>query len=192
MPIVWRLARPEFANELDGEGARLFGGRWNSRGRRALYTSSHLSLSVLEAYVNIPQELRDELPELRAIQISIPDDAGTHHVSRRQVDELVAGPNALGACREIGDRWIERNVELALDVPSVPVPEETNLVLNPLHPRMPDVKIVSVRAFHFDPRLANSSPRGGVPRDAVADMPSLTTIRVAPTSRAGSADRSDS
>jgi RES domain-containing protein len=158
MPIVWRLARPEFADELDGEGARLFGGRWNSRGQRALYTSSHLSLSVLEAYVNIPPELRDDLPELRAVQISVPGDAGTHHISRRKMDDLLAGPDALGACRRIGDHWIERNVELVLDVPSVLVPEETNLVLNPRHPRMPDVKILSMRAFYFDPRLANSSP----------------------------------
>jgi RES domain-containing protein len=158
MPIVWRLARPEFAEELDGEGARLFGGRWNSRGQRALYTSSHLSLSVLEAYVNIPPELRDDLPELRAVQISVPDDAGVNHVSRQQVDKLLARPNAPDACRAIGDRWIERNAELVLDVPSVLVPEETNLVLNPLHPRMPDVKILSVRTFYFDPRLANSSP----------------------------------
>src|SRR3954462_13745148 len=142
MPIVWRLARSEFAEELDGEGARLFGGRWNSRGQRALYTSSHLSLSVLEAYVNIPPELRDDLPELRAVQVSVPDDAGINHVSRQQVDELLARPNALVACRDIGDRWVERNVELVLDVPSVLVPEETNLVLNPLHPRMPDVKIL--------------------------------------------------
>jgi hypothetical protein len=49
-------------------------------------------------------------------------------------------------------------VELALDVSSVLVPEETNLVLNPLHPRMPDVKILSVRTFRFDPRLARSGP----------------------------------
>jgi RES domain-containing protein len=158
MPIVWRLARPEFADELDGEGARLFGGRWNSRGQRALYTSRHLSLSVLEAYVNIPPELRDELPELRAVQISIPDDAGTLHVSRQQLDDLLAGPNARGACRDIGDRWIERNAELVLDVPSVLVPEESNLIVNPAHPRMPEVKILSARAFHFDPRLAASKP----------------------------------
>jgi RES domain-containing protein len=158
MPIVWRLARPEFAEELDGEGARLFGGRWNSRGRRALYASSHLSLSVLEAFVNIPPELRDNLPELRAVQISVPDDAGTHRVSRRQLNDLLAGSDALNACRGIGDRWIDRKAELALDVPSVLVPEETNLVLNPLHPRMLDVKILSVRTFYFDPRLATSSP----------------------------------
>jgi RES domain-containing protein len=157
MPIVWRLARPEFADELDGEGARLFGGRWNSRGRRALYTSSHLSLSVLEAYVNIPAELRDDLPALQAVQISVPDDAGMARVSQRQLAGLLAGARPLAACRSIGDRWIDHDTELVLDVPSVLVPEERNLILNPAHRRMADVKVVSMRTFHFDPRL--TAPR---------------------------------
>jgi len=34
------------------------------------------------------------------------------------------------------------------------VPEESNLMLNPAHPRMRDVAIVSRRRFRFDPRLS--------------------------------------
>jgi hypothetical protein len=36
------------------------------------------------------------------------------------------------------------------------VPEEANLVLNPAHPAMSDVAIVSTRPFRFDPRLATA------------------------------------
>ena len=36
------------------------------------------------------------------------------------------------------------------------MPEESNLILNPAHPRMREVKIVSTRAFHFDPRLVTA------------------------------------
>jgi len=153
MPLVWRLSRPEFANELDGAGAGLFPGRWNSRGRKALYTASHLSLSVLEVYVNIPQELRDDLPILRAVRISIPDDARAAQVSQGRMAVLVAGPDPMAASRLVGDDWLDRNDTLVLEVPSVLVPEETNLILNPAHERMREVKIVSTRAFHFDPRL---------------------------------------
>ncbi len=53
----------------------------------------------------------------------------------------------------MGDDWLDRSDDLVLEVPSVLVPEETNLILNPAHPRMREVKIVSTRAFHFDPRL---------------------------------------
>jgi RES domain-containing protein len=153
MPLVWRLARSEFANELDGHGPRLFGARWTSRGRNAVYTASHLSLSVLEVYVNIPQELRDDLPILRAVRLSIPDDARTAQVSQEQLAELMAEPDPIAASRTVGDDWLDRSDTLVLEVPSVLVPEETNLVLNPAHARMVEVKIISARAFHFDPRL---------------------------------------
>jgi len=181
MPIVWRLARSEFADELDGEGARLFGGRWNSRGRSALYTSSHLSLSVLEVYVHIPPELRDDLPVLRAVSISVPDDAGAASVSQEQLVALLASEDPMAACRVVGDAWLDRDAELVLRVPSILVPEETNLILNPAHPRMREVKIVSSRSFHFDPRFA-----------ATKAQVAPTTARAAPTSPAGSARRSGS
>ena len=154
MADVWRLVRSEFADRLDGEGARLFGGRWNSRGRSALYTSSHLSLSVLEVYVHIPPDLRDDLPALQAVRISIPDDAGTANVSQEQSITLLESADPMAACRAMGDGWLDRNAELVLQVPSILVPEEANLILNPGHPRMREVEIVSSRAFRFDPRLA--------------------------------------
>lgn len=160
MPLVWRLARSEFANELDGEGSRIFGARWTSRGRNAVYTASHLSLAVLEVYVNIPQELRDDLPILRAIQISIPDNASARQVSQEQLSELMARPDSPAASRRVGDDWLDRGGTLVLEVPSVLVPEETNFILNPAHPRMREVKTVSSRSFKFDPRLAAGKAGG--------------------------------
>ena len=153
MPFVWRLARPDFAEHLDGEGSRIEGGRWNPIGLPALYTSEHLSLSVLEVYVHLPPQMRDALPLLTAVQISIPDMIGITRVSPERLVELLASADPLAACRTIGAAWISRGHDLVLQVPSVLVPEETNLILNPAHPRMREVKIVSTRAFHFDPRL---------------------------------------
>lgn len=154
MPLVWRLTPPEFHTKLDGEGARLFGGRWNSPGLRALYTSSHLSLSVLETYVNIPLVLRTSLPGFQAVRISIPDNASTIRVAPAQLDELLTMPDPLAASRSIGDDWITRRESVVLRVPSVLVPEEDNLIVNPEHPGARDVRIIGTRAFHFDPRLA--------------------------------------
>lgn len=153
MPIVWRLARPEFAEALDGEGARLFGGRWNSHGRRAVYASSHLSLAVLEVYVNIPPALRGDLPVLRAVEISAPDDAPATRISQNEFSAWLRGSDPLATSRETGDAWLERNAALILEVPSVVVQQEQNYILNPAHPRMVDVKVVSSEIFHFDPRL---------------------------------------
>jgi RES domain-containing protein len=153
MALVWRLAGPEFAEQLDGEGSGLEGGRWNPAGLQALYTSEHLSMSVLEVYVHLPPQMRDVLPVLTAVQISVPDSAGMMRVTTERLTELLATPDPLAACRAIGAAWIGRSVDLVLQVPSVIVPEETNFVLNPAHPHMGEVKIVSTRPFRFDPRL---------------------------------------
>lgn len=153
MPLVWRLARPEFAKHLDGEGSRIEGGRWNPIGLPALYTSQHLSLSVLEVYVHLPAQMHDDLPVLAAVQISIPDRAGIARVTRQQLAELLASASPLAACQGIGSAWISGGRDLVLQVPSVLVPEETNLILNPAHPRMREVKIAATRPFRFDPRL---------------------------------------
>ena len=153
MPLVWRLAPSEFVNELDGHGSRLFGARWTSRGRNAVYASAYLSLSVLEVYVNIPHELRDDLPILEAARIAIPDDASAMQVSQEQLAGFMAESDPIAASRRVGDVWLDRGDTLVLKVPSVLVPEENNLVLNPAHAQMREVKIVSTRAFHFDPRL---------------------------------------
>src|ERR671914_520595 len=68
--IVHRLAR--LAHEkLDGEGARLAGGRWNSRGRAAVYASSRLSLAALELLVHTDVRL---VPlDLVAFEIDVGD-----------------------------------------------------------------------------------------------------------------------
>jgi RES domain-containing protein len=153
MSFVWRLARPEFAEHLDGEGSRIEGGRWNPIGLPALYTSEHLSLSVLEVYVHLPPEMRDVLPVLTAVRISIPDMVESTRVTPERLTELLASANPLAACQAVGEAWISRGHDLMLQVPSILIPEETNLILNPVHSRMREVKIVSRRAFHFDPRL---------------------------------------
>ena len=153
MATVWRLAPPAFARELDGEGSREAGGRWNSPGWRVVYTSSHLSLCVLEVYVHMPRELRDELPEFEAVRINVPDDASTAEISIERFEELIATADPLAACQAVGDEWLSRTSDLILNAPSVVVPEESNVMLNPAHPKMREVAIVSSRRFRFDPRL---------------------------------------
>jgi RES domain-containing protein len=159
--IVWRLTPPPFAFILNGEGNRSFGARWNSPGRGVVYTCEHLSLSVLETYVHIPPEQRDSLPEFEAVRITFPDDAGTTTVSIPHLAKLLSSDDPQAACREIGDRWLASGADLVLVAPSVVVSEESNFMLNPAHPRMQEVAILSTRRFRFDPRLASirRSPR---------------------------------
>lgn len=130
------------------------GARWNSPGRGVVYCSANLSLCVLETYVHIPPALRLALPDFEAVRLSIPDDAGMMQVSNAEFERLVGARDRQSAFRSRGDRWLAAEADLVLMAPSVIVPEEVNVMLNPAHPRMRDVGFVSRRPFHFDPRLA--------------------------------------
>jgi RES domain-containing protein len=156
MATVWRLTPPQFARALDGGGSSLAGGRWNSRGRRAVYTSSHLSLCVLEVYVHMPLELRAELADFEAVRIDVPDHATRTEISVEQLASLMTSPDPLAACQAIGDDWLVSGADLILQAPSVLVPEDPNIILNPTHRQMSEVSVVQTRRFRFDPRLTAS------------------------------------
>jgi RES domain-containing protein len=158
--LAWRICRAAH-RELEGEGARLHGGRWNSEGVSAVYASSTLALSVLEYLVHV--DIEDVPDDLVAMALEIPDDAGERIVA---VSDLPADWNQVPdhpACAEIGDAWAAEGTALLLRVPSAVVPEESNLLINPHHPRAGDVVVASVRPFAFDSRLLRQ-PHGAVQR----------------------------
>jgi len=147
---LWRIARRAQVAP-DGEGARLYGGRWNSPGTAVVYAASRLSLAALEYLVHIdPDDAPDDLVALR---LSVPGNT----------TELVLASESLPAgwqrtppppeCQTIGDRWARNREHLLLRIPSVLVPEESNVLVNPMHPDASLVRVEGFRPFSFDPRL---------------------------------------
>jgi RES domain-containing protein len=159
MALVWRLVPPDFAATLDGKGNIERGARWNSPGRGVVYTSINLSLCVLESLAQMPPPLRMKLPELAAVRIDFPVNAPSREVELADLPvDLGVGPGRT-RCREIGDEWLAEDAHLVLRVPSVIVPQECNVLINPAHRLMETVKIVSIERFRFDARLAVPPPR---------------------------------
>ncbi|MGH7564260.1 MAG: RES family NAD+ phosphorylase [Gemmatimonadota bacterium] len=147
---VWRLARKPFL-ALDGEGARLVGGRWNSEGVAVVYTSSTLSLGALEYLAHIdPEDIPDDL---MAVAVEVPDRLPIEDV---RLEDLPADWNRVfdhPRCVALGNEWIAAGQSLGLRVPSALVPEEWNLLLNPAHPDAPGMRATGTRPFIFDRRL---------------------------------------
>lgn len=147
---LWRIARAKF-EQLDGEGARLYGGRWNSEGYPVVYAASSAPLALLESLVHI--EVEDLPTDLVLMEIDVPDDVGVTEV---QLDQLPGDWKSVPdhpECVRLGDEWVARSDTLVLAVPSAVMSRERNLLLNPQHPDMDRVKVSGTEPFAFDPRL---------------------------------------
>jgi RES domain-containing protein len=146
---LWRIASARFP-ALDGEGARLYGGRWNSIGLPAVYTSEHASLAVLEKLVWTDPE--DVPADLVLYGIDLPDDAS---IERMDWAPLPAdwAESGSAACVRVGDEWLTSARSLALVVPSAVMSMDHNVLLNPRHPMMHRVEVAVREPFAFDLRL---------------------------------------
>lgn len=147
---AWRITRAAY-QALDGEGARLNGGRWNSEGVAVVYLSSTLSLAALEYLVHV--DIEDAPSDLVALKLFIPDDCLVEEVDVVSLPkDWSTTPNA-AACLRRGDEWIRAGSSLLLRVPSAVVPEEMNVLLNPAHADAERIAVSLTRPFSFDSRL---------------------------------------
>lgn len=138
--IAWRLCRRQYA-DLSGEGARQFGGRWNSPGRPVVYLAEHPALAALElrVHLDLPYDL-------------IPADFVLMRVA--VADSIIAQRTpASVATVEVGNSWLTGSQSAALRVPSVLVAHSWNVLLNPRHPDAIQAEILGVEPFGFDPRM---------------------------------------
>ena len=154
MTVVWRLTQLEFAAELNGEGNKKTGARWNSPGRGVVYASFNLSLCVLESFAHLPPLLRINLPEMAAVRIEVPDEASRLDIDLADLPSDLIGEQADERCRQLGDGWLKVQEHLICTIPSIIIPQERNMMINPTHRLMAKVKLVSTERFRFDPRLA--------------------------------------
>lgn len=145
--IAWRIAKRyragSAAEMMSGDGALRAGGRWNSKGIRAVYAASSLSLAALEVLVHVPNPR--VLSDYVMLRLQVPDDM--------IVDYKWSAVDTEGM-KARGDRFLTRQEGVALRVASVVIPLEQTLVINPLHPEFGRVKWGKVQRFEFDRRLA--------------------------------------
>jgi RES domain-containing protein len=118
-----------------------------------IYASASLSLAALEYLVHIEPLLAPS--DLVAMEIEVPDDPGLG----AEVGPEQFPPGEWRQCpapewqAELGQSWVDDRTFLWLAVPSAIVPQEFNLLVNPLHPRIAGVRVRSTRPFSFDERL---------------------------------------
>jgi RES domain-containing protein len=139
------------AAALEGEGARLVGGRWNTPGQAVVYCASSLALAALELLVQV--DPRDLPGDLVAIEAELPEDLPSERLDRKDLPESWREESSRSDLRALGDLWLRSRRTAILIVPSVVVPSETNLLINPAHPEAARIRIVGQESFCLDPRL---------------------------------------
>ena len=149
--ICWRIS--DFA-DLTGEGGRLVGGRWHTRGRPIVYLSEHPALALLEHLVHLEIDLEDLPDSYRLLEVEIPDDVPARSISENDLSERDADWRSnVALTRAKGDEWLTDAISLVCRVPSVILPRSTNILFNPAHPDAPRADIVSSTNPPYDPRL---------------------------------------
>lgn len=141
--ILWRISN--YAT-LDGVGAKLNAGRWNSFGNAVVYAADHPASALLEMLVHIDVSL---LPDsFQLLKISVPDNAtlATDKLPSNWItNETIT--------KAIGDEWLKSRSSLLLKVPSAILPDVFNVLINPLHREAVSCRIESVQHVPLDARL---------------------------------------
>jgi RES domain-containing protein len=138
---IYRMHRSARATK-DYTGALLAGGRWNPIGTPMLYTAQHLSLACIEVLVHLD---KSQLPrDYVWSKTQLPASPGL-----LKFNSL----NEVASCQLAGDEWVRTSDQLAIQVPSVVIPEEFNILLNPGDASYHALPWTDPRPFRFDPRL---------------------------------------
>lgn len=155
---AWRLVSEARADDaFSGEGARLYGGRWNPHGLRATCLSATRSLAALEVLVHQAEHVpagrflffEVRFPE-RFVTTVTPDDLEADWRSYPPQNSTVT----------LGGGWLKARSSPVLRVPSILIPEESNYLLNPEHPRAEEIEIGAPLPFTFDHRFLEPAARG--------------------------------
>lgn len=148
---AFRIVKKRHAlTAFSGDGARAYGGRWNLPGVPMVYAAQTRALAALESLAHYAGAERRiafvifeiDIPEplmLRVETSSLPPNWRS--------DEPGSSTQA------IGSEWQRGGRSAALVVPSVLVPQEFCVLLNPEHPDTDKVMVRYPEAFSFDPRL---------------------------------------
>ena len=138
------------AADVSGTGAAAEPGRWNKTGESVLYTTTSIALATLETAAHVNPA---GLPLNKfLVEIVVPPEAW----ARREILDVGAiGPAwkavpSGATSQRAGSDWLRSRRSALLLVPSVIVPEEYCVLINPAHPGVKDIRAIVRRRMEYD------------------------------------------
>ena len=149
---VWRIAtenKKYIATDLSGKGAAISPGRWNSFGLPVLYTASTVSLAMLETAAHIDSNDLPQLKFLISVEISEANWDNREILTASELPRYWSNIPHVDMTTDIGSQWLQECRSLVLCVPSAITPEETVVLINPLHPKAKTLKAKKIRSVDY-------------------------------------------
>lgn len=147
---VFRIQKAKYAGDISGFGSTLVSGRWHQAGKHPIvYTSSNISLAILECLVHLPTVVKP--PDLVLLTLDIPDN----RIVKPETKDLPENWNKKGYFDDVqrwGTTWLQSLSSVAIIVPSVTSPDN-NILVNPRHSDFRLIKIIDTRPITLDDRL---------------------------------------
>lgn len=147
---VYRISKTDYISDKKGTGSFKYGGRWNTKGYRVIYSSESQSLAFCEILSNLNTSIFP--PHLSVIEIEIPARISIKPVSLNMLPENWRNPGAI-ECRNIGKEWLQDQKYCVLKVPSAVITGEFNYILNISHPEFKKLKFNKAKKFLPDERI---------------------------------------
>lgn len=150
---AWRITRKKYVNNaFSGEGAKIFGGRWNPVGYPMVYVAQNLSLAILELIVHLDDD--GDITSFVAIPVSF-DKSLVRVLPKSQLPANWFDLPISEQSQMVGKKWLEQKQSLLLQVPSSVVPSESNFLINPLHPQYAQLEIGAPQSLCIDKRISD-------------------------------------
>ncbi len=146
--LVYRIVHEKYSKTLFASGLE---GRWNSDGKKVLYTAESVSLAYLET-MNYRKGFGFN-NDFKIMVIQLPTIADCLMIESSHLPKNWRDFRNYQDCQKIGDQWFDAVIDLALKVPSAVVPENFNVVINTLHPAYKRVKLIDILGFYPVERL---------------------------------------
>lgn len=150
---VYRITKTKYSNDISGEGARLYGGRWNRPGLAVIYTSESRSLALLELIVHFSSKSAFK-ENYSYITFTIKENLIENlDINLLPNNELEPNDDRLW---KITDYYFQDKKVAALRVPSVLIPQENNIIINPYHFELKNWALKEIETINLDERFENS------------------------------------
>lgn len=146
--VIIRIALKKYSKELYAPGVQ---GRWNSEGKKVIYTASTLSLAALESMFR--RKGCGYNNDYATMLINAPDDIGITEIDTSSLPKGWNHPFDYSVCQSLGDEWYEKEETPLLKVPSAIIPMDYNYVINTRHKDYKQIKLIGVTDFIPDPRI---------------------------------------